>query len=53
MEKTELHPQIFLIEDFLTSSICDEYVAMAQGKVFEEAKINMNGVSDDEQRDQK
>lgn len=43
MEKTELHPQIFLIEDFLTSSICDEYVAMARGKVFEEAKINMNG----------
>ncbi|MEI3788701.1 MULTISPECIES: prolyl hydroxylase family protein [unclassified Chryseobacterium] len=43
MEKTELHPQIFLIEDFLTSDECDEYIAMAQGKVFEEAKINMNG----------
>lgn len=43
MEKTELHPQIFLIEDFLSSEACDEYVAMAQGKVFEEAKISMNG----------
>jgi len=43
MEKTELHPQIFLIEDFLTSAACDDYIAMAQEKVFEEAKINMNG----------
>ncbi|KFF22522.1 prolyl hydroxylase family protein [Chryseobacterium sp. JM1] len=43
MEKIELHPQIFLIEDFLTSNACDEYIAMAQEKVFEEAKINMNG----------
>lgn len=43
MEKTELYPQIFLIEDFLTSEACDEYIAMAEGKVFEEAKINMNG----------
>lgn len=43
MEKTELHPQIFLIEDFLSPDACDEYIAMAQGKVFEEAKINMHG----------
>jgi len=43
MEKTELHPQIFLIEDFLTSEACDEYMAMAEREVFEEAKINMNG----------
>ncbi|WP_238592886.1 2OG-Fe(II) oxygenase [Chryseobacterium kwangjuense] len=43
MEKTELHPQIFLIEDFLSSEACDEYIAIAQGKVFEEAKISMNG----------
>ncbi|MBB6371264.1 prolyl hydroxylase family protein [Chryseobacterium shigense] len=43
MEKTELHPQIFLIEDFLSSDACDNYIAMAQEKVFEEAKINMNG----------
>lgn len=43
MEKTELHQQIFLIEDFLTSAACDEYIAMANGEVFEEAKVNMNG----------
>lgn len=43
MEKTELHPQIFLIEDFLTAEACDEYIAMAEGKVFEEAQINVHG----------
>ncbi|PIF43842.1 2-oxoglutarate-Fe(II)-dependent oxygenase superfamily protein [Chryseobacterium sp. 52] len=43
MEKVELHPQIFLIEDFLTSAECDEYIAIAQEKVFEEAKVNMQG----------
>ncbi|AZA47882.1 2OG-Fe(II) oxygenase [Chryseobacterium carnipullorum] len=43
MEKTELHPQIFLIEDFLTAEACDKYIAMAEGKVFEEAQINVHG----------
>lgn len=43
MEKTELHPQIFLIEDFLADEACDEYIAMAEGKVFEEAQINVHG----------
>ena len=37
MEKTELHPQIFLIEDFLTEAECEEYIAMTENKVFEEA----------------
>lgn len=43
MEKTELRPQIFLIEDFLTAEACDKYIAMAEGKVFEEAQINVHG----------
>lgn len=43
MEKTELHPQIFLIEDFLTEAECEEYIAMTENKVFEEAKINLQG----------
>jgi len=43
MEKTELHPHIFLIEDFLSNSECDEYIKMAQGKVFEEAKLTCRG----------
>lgn len=35
MEKKELHPQIFLIENFLTE---DQYISLSQEKVFEEAK---------------
>jgi prolyl 4-hydroxylase len=38
MEKKELHPQIFLIEDFLTPQECDYYIELANGGVFEEAK---------------
>ena len=43
MEKTELHQQIFLIEDFLTNEECDHYIGLTQDKVFEEAKINVHG----------
>ncbi|MDW9381278.1 2OG-Fe(II) oxygenase [Chryseobacterium sp. JV558] len=43
MEKTELHPQIFLIEDFLNETECDHYISLSQEKVFEEAKINVFG----------
>ena len=43
MEKIELHPDIFLIEDFLTETECNQYIALAQDKVFEEAKINVFG----------
>lgn len=43
MEKIELHPQIFLIEDFLSEAECDEYIALSEGKVFEEAKISVFG----------
>lgn len=43
MEKTELHPQIFLIEDFLTEAECNDYIALSHEKVFEEAKINVGG----------
>jgi len=43
MEKIELHPQIFLIEDFLSETECDQYISLSQEKVFEEAKINVFG----------
>jgi hypothetical protein len=43
MKKIELHPQIFLIENFLSEPECDDYIHMTQSKVFEEAKINMGG----------
>jgi hypothetical protein len=43
MKKIELHPQIFLIENFLSNEECDHYIELTQDKVFEEAKINMRG----------
>lgn len=43
MKKTELHPQIFIIENFLTDEECDHYIELTKDKVFEEAKINMGG----------
>lgn len=43
MEKTELHPQIFIIENFLTDEECDYYIELTKDKVFVEAKINLHG----------
>ncbi|MDR6159337.1 prolyl 4-hydroxylase [Chryseobacterium sp. SLBN-27] len=43
MKKTELHPQIFLIKNFLSDQECNHYIEMTKDKVFEEAKINMRG----------
>ncbi|MBT2621454.1 MULTISPECIES: prolyl hydroxylase family protein [Chryseobacterium] len=43
MEKIDLHPQIFLIEDFLTNQECESYIKMAEDQAFEEAKVNING----------
>ncbi|MGO4708159.1 hypothetical protein AB4Y90_03360 [Chryseobacterium sp. 2TAF14] len=43
MKKTGLHPQIFIIENFLTDEQCDHYIEQTKDKVFEEAKINMGG----------
>ena len=43
MEKIVLHPQIFMIEDFLTETECDQYINLSQEKIFEEAKINVFG----------
>lgn len=43
MEKIELHPQVFLIEDFLSEAECDDCIALSEGKTFEEAKINVGG----------
>lgn len=43
MEKTILHQEIFLLENFLTNEECDHYIEMTKDKVFEEAKISMQG----------
>lgn len=43
MKKAELHPQIFVIKNFLTNEECDHYIDLTKDQVFEEAKINMGG----------
>lgn len=43
MKKIELHPQAFVIEDFLSSKECSNYIEKAEQQTFEEAKINMLG----------
>lgn len=43
MKKIELHPQIFLIENFLSHEECNQYIKIAEEKVFEEAKIGIHG----------
>lgn len=48
MEKTELHPQIFLIEDFLTPQECDYYIELANGEVFRRSQNKCARSSTDE-----
>ena len=43
MKKKELHPQIFIRENFLTVEECAEYIKRAEKENFEEAKINIHG----------
>ncbi len=43
MEKKELHPQIFLIKDFLSQDECDQYINRSEEQQFEEAKISVYG----------
>ncbi|MGG7439800.1 2OG-Fe(II) oxygenase [Chryseobacterium arthrosphaerae] len=43
MEKKELHPQIFLIKDFLSHEECDQYIHRSEEQQFEEAKISVYG----------
>lgn len=43
MKKIELHPQIFVVEDFLSSRDCSNYIEKAELQIFEEAKVNIMG----------
>ncbi|MEO1029860.1 MAG: 2OG-Fe(II) oxygenase [Bacteroidota bacterium] len=43
MKKIELHPQVFVIEDFLSAKACADYIEKAELQTFEAAKINMQG----------
>lgn len=43
MKKIELHPQIFIVDNFLSAKECSNYIEKAELQNFEEAKINMQG----------
>lgn len=43
MKKIEIHPEIFLIEDFLSLEECDTYLKRFENEKFEQAKISMFG----------
>ncbi|WP_299107495.1 2OG-Fe(II) oxygenase [uncultured Tenacibaculum sp.] len=43
MKKIDLHPEVFLIEDFLSQEECNNYLQHYENKHFEEAKISIHG----------
>lgn len=43
MNKIAIHPQIFLIENFLSTNECNTFIEKAELQTFEEAKINIQG----------
>ncbi|EZH73228.1 hypothetical protein ATO12_19690 [Aquimarina atlantica] len=43
MKRKELHPEIFLIENFLSKEMCDQFIEKGEQVSFEEAKVNIDG----------
>ena len=43
MIKNVLHPEIFLIEDFLSREMCDHFIEKGEQVSFEEAKVSVDG----------
>ncbi|GAA4107507.1 2OG-Fe(II) oxygenase [Aquimarina addita] len=43
MKKNVLHPEIFLIENFLSKKECDDFIIKGEQVSFEEAKVSING----------
>lgn len=43
MKKIELHPEIFLVKEFLSQQECNEFIEKGELVSFEEAKINVDG----------
>ncbi|MDH7444316.1 2OG-Fe(II) oxygenase [Aquimarina sp. 2201CG14-23] len=43
MKKTVLHPEIFLIEEFLSKEMCDHFIEKGEQVSFEEAKVSIDG----------
>jgi len=43
MKKKVLHPEIFLIENFLSKEMCDFFIEKGEQVSFEEAKVSIDG----------
>lgn len=43
MKRIELHPEIFLIESFLSEQECNHFIEKGEQVSFEEAKVNVGG----------
>ncbi|MHA7058088.1 prolyl hydroxylase family protein [Aquimarina sp. M1] len=43
MIKNVLHPQIFLVENFLSKEMCDHFIEKGEQVSFEEAKVSIDG----------
>ena len=43
MNKIELHPEIFLVENFLSKEMCDHFIEKGEQVSFDEAKVNIDG----------
>ena len=43
MEKIILHPEIFLIKNFLSEEMCRHFIQKGEDVSFEEAKVNVDG----------
>ncbi len=43
MKKVELHPEIFLVDNFLSKQECNHFIEKGEQVSFEEAKVNIQG----------
>ncbi len=43
MNKIELHPEIFLVENFLSKEMCYHFIEKGEQVSFEEAKVSIDG----------
>lgn len=43
MKKINYSEDVYLVEDFLTSEECDDFIAFSEKKGFERAKVNLDG----------
>ncbi|WP_233565319.1 2OG-Fe(II) oxygenase [Aquimarina sp. AD10] len=43
IKKIELHPEIFMVKNFLSKQMCDHFIVKGERVSFKEAKVNIDG----------